>query len=91
LTKLLGPFQRLVGLRLVVDQLTLAPVRVHRDEDAALRVGDAVAARGTAEPTEHLGVDHSESGTGEHRDGQLRHHRHMERHAITGLDATEVS
>ena len=45
---------RLVGLDLVVDQLAVAVVAVHRDEDPALRVGDPVAARRAAEAAEHL-------------------------------------
>ena len=73
---------RLVGLGLVVDQLAVAVVAVHRHQDVARRVGDAVPAGGAAEPAEHLGVDDTQPGAGEHRDGQLGDHRQVEGHPV---------
>ena len=77
---------RLVGLGLVVDQLAVAVVAVHRHQDVAPGVGDPLAARGTAEPPEHLGVDDAQAGARQHRDGQLGNHRQVEGHAVADLD-----
>ena len=87
---LAGSRHRLVGLDLVVDQLAVAVVAVHGDEDPALRVGDPAPAGGTAEPTEDLRVDDAHPGAGEHGHGQLGDHRQMEGHPVAGLDAGEV-
>jgi len=65
---LAGGLDCLVGLDLVVDELAVAVVRVHGDEDRALRVRHALAAGGAGEAAEDLGVDHAETGAGEHRD-----------------------
>jgi hypothetical protein len=81
---------RLVGLGLVVDQLAVAVVAVDRHQDVALRVGDPAAAGRTAEPAEHLGVDHAEAGAREHRHRQLGEHRQVERHAVAGFDAGKL-
>src|SRR6266498_1500667 len=81
----MGPRHRLVGLELVVDQFAVAVVAVHRHQDAALRVGDPLPARRTAEPTEYLRVDDAQASAGEHGDRQLGHHREVEGHAVAGL------
>jgi hypothetical protein len=81
---------RLVGLDLVVEQLAVAVVAVHCHQDPALRVRDPVPASDAREPTEHLGVDHAHARARQHRDGQLGHHRQMERDPVAGLDASEV-
>src|SRR5215216_4367218 len=52
-----GRLHRLVGVGLVVDELAVAVVAVHRHEDLALRVLEPAPARRTAEPAEHLGMD----------------------------------
>ena len=57
---------------------------------SAAGVGDPAAAGGPAEPAEHLGVDHAEAGAGQHRDRQLRDHRHVQRDPVAGLQAAEV-
>ena len=82
---------RLVGLGLVVDELAVARVRVHRHQDPALRVGHPMTTRRAREPAEHLGVDHTHASARQHRDRQLRHHRQMERHPVTGLHAGEIT
>ena len=82
--------ERLVRLDLVVEQLAFAVVAVHRHQDATLRVGDPPAARGTAEPAEHLRVDDAKAGARKHRDRQLGDHWQVEGDPVTGLHATEV-
>ncbi|GBE21803.1 hypothetical protein BMS3Bbin01_01155 [bacterium BMS3Bbin01] len=82
---------RLVGFDLVVDQLAVAVVAVHRHQDVALRVGDTLPTGLTAESAEDLGMDGAETGAGEHGDRQFGDHRHVERHPVTDLDATEAA
>ena len=82
---------RLIGLHLVVDQVAVAVIAVYRDENGALRVGHALAARRAAEATEHLGVDHAEPRAREHRHRQLRDHRHVERDPVARLHSSEVT
>ena len=76
-----------VGVRLVVNEGAIAPVTVHRNQDAAARIVNAGAARLPAEPAEHLRVDDAESRTRQHRDRQLRHHRHVEGDPVAGLES----
>ena len=76
---------RLVGLDLVVEQVTAAVVAVHRDEDGRGGVGDPVPGRRTGESGEDLRVDDAEPGRGQHRDRQFRHHRHVERDPVACL------
>ena len=54
-------------------------------------VDDPVSAGGAAEATEDLGVDDAEPGAGEHRDRELRKHRHVEGDAVAGLEPAEVA
>ena len=81
----------LVGLDLVVRQLTGAVVTVHGDQDAAAGVGDPVPAGGAAEPAEHLGMNDAEPGARQHGDRQLGHHRHVQRHPVAGLQAHGIT
>ena len=81
---------RLVGLGLVVDQLAVAVVAVHRDQDAAAGVGDTSTARGAAESAEHLGVNDAETGAGQHGHRQLRHHRQVEGHPVADSHASRT-
>src|SRR6266852_6918268 len=81
---------RLIGLNLVVEQLAVAVIAVHGDQDFAGRVCDATAARCAAEPAEHLGVDDTEARTSQHRYRQLRDHWQMERHPVSGLQRAEI-
>ena len=86
-----GGLHRLVGLRLMVDELPVAVVAVHRDQNAALRVSDAVAARCTAEPAEDLRMDDAQPGAGQHRDRQLGDHRQVEGDAVAGLGVADTA
>ena len=81
----------LIGLLLVIDQIAVAVVGVHRDEHGALRVGHPLTASGAAEAAEHLGVDHAEPRAGEHRHRQVRDHRHVERDPVARLHSGEVT
>jgi len=44
-----------------------------------------------AEAAEHLRVNHAEPRAGEHRNGQLRHHGHLQRYPVARLQAAEVA
>ena len=52
---------------------------------------DAFGGGLAAEAAEHLGVDDPDAGAGQHGDGKLRHHRHVEGDPIAGNQATEVA
>jgi hypothetical protein len=62
----MGHFHRFVGFGLVVDQLSIAVVAVHRHQEATFRVGDPVSARRPAESTKNLGMDDAKARTGKH-------------------------
>ena len=91
LTLLTRSRDRLIGFDLVVDELAIARVGIHRHQDLALRVGHPVTTRRAREPAEHLGVDHTHASARQHRYRQLRHHRQMERHPVAGLHAGEIT
>ena len=80
-----------VGLLLVLEELPAAVVGVHRDQHAAFGVGHPVGAGLAAEAAEYLRVDDPEPRAGEHGDRQLRHHRHVQRDAVAGLQPAEVA
>ncbi len=82
---------RLISLGLVVEQLAVSEVAVHRDQDLAVRIGNPVTTRGAGEPAEHLAVDHAHPRAREHRHRQLRHHRQVERHPVPGLHPGEIT
>ena len=48
-------------------------------------------AGGAAEAAEHLRVNDAEPGAGQHGDGQLGHHRHVQGHPVAGLQADGVT
>ena len=50
-------------------------------------VGDAVGNSRGAEAAEDHGMHGADAGAGEHRDGQLGDHGHIDRNAIARLDA----
>src|SRR5262249_42008141 len=52
---------------------------------------DPVGAGLAAEATEYLRVNHTQPRACEHGDRQLGHHRHVQRHAIAGLQAAKVA
>ena len=91
---LAGLFRHLagdVGVGLVVDQLAAAMIGVGGDQHGRARIGDPLAAGLTGEAAEHLGMDDSEPGAGQHRHRQFRHHRHVKRHPVAGLEPGEVA
>ena len=59
---------------------------VLRDDGYGLRVVDAIDQRVCGETSEDYGVRGSDSGAGQHRDGQLGHHAHVDGYSITFLD-----
>src|SRR5258708_23992549 len=81
----------IVGLDLVIDELAAAVVAIHRDQDAAARVRGPGAAGIAAEAAEYLRVNDPQPGTRQHGDRQLRHHRHVQRYPVAGLQAERVA
>ena len=63
---LLGGIQRDVGGCLVVEQLAVAIVAIHGDQDVAARIGDAHAASLAAEAAKHHRVNHAQACAGQH-------------------------
>ena len=61
------------------------------DEDFGFAIGDAVGNGGGAESAEDHGVHGADAGAGEHGDGQLGNHGHIDRDAIAGLHAEEYA
>jgi hypothetical protein len=55
-----------------------------------LGVDDPVGAGGAAEAAEHLGVDHTQPGAGQHGDGQFGNHGHMQGDAVAALQAGKI-
>src|SRR6266851_6970378 len=83
--------QCLISLDLVVDQLTVAVVRIDGHQNVATGVDDPLATSLAAEPTKNLGVDHAEPGASKHCHRQLRNHRQVERYSVTSLEVANVS
>ena len=52
------------------------------DDQLRLRVVDAVGERLGGEPAEDDGVRRADAGAGEHGDGELRNHRHVDGDAV---------
>jgi len=85
-----GLLDRVVGLGLVVDELAVAVVRVHRHQHGAFRVCHALSACVPAEAAEYLGVDHPESSASQHRDRQLGHHRQVEGDPVARIGPDDI-
>ena len=79
--------ERVVGVALELDGVAAAPAAVGGDEHPGARVLDPVAQRVGGEAAEDDRVRGSDAGAGEHRDGELGDHRHVDRHAVAPLDA----
>ena len=79
--------QRLVGHGLQRDDAAAAQALVGGDEHLAAAVLDAVAQRVGREAAEDDGVDRADARAGEHRDGELGDHRHVDGDAVALLDA----
>jgi hypothetical protein len=81
----------LIGLDLVIGHIAAAVIAVHGDQHAAAGVGDPGPAGIAAEAAEYLRVNDAEPRAGQHRDRQLGHHRHVQRHPVAGLQAAEIA
>src|SRR5438034_7183903 len=64
----LFPYTTLFRSRLVIDEGAIAPVAVHRNQDAAARIVNAGPARLTAEPAEDLRSEEHTSELQSHSD-----------------------
>ena len=86
-----GLIVRGVGFFLVIKQLAGTVIGIHGNQQAALGIPDAIGAGLAAEAAEHLRVNHTEPRAGEHGDGQLRHHRHVQGHSVARLQSAEIA
>ena len=78
--------QGLVGDSLELHDVAAAIAAVGRDEQARLLIVDAIAQRFGAEAAEDDAVHGADARAGEHRDGQLRDERQVDRDAIALAD-----
>ena len=78
---------RLVQQRLVRHHLAAARARVGADDHLRLRVLDARGQRAAGEAAEHHAVDGADACAGQHREGGLRDHGHVDEHAVAALHA----
>ena len=69
------------------DDLAAAPAAVGGDDELGLAVVDAVRDRLGAEAAEDHRVHRADARAGEHGDGGLGDHRHVDRDAVALLDA----
>lgn len=78
---------RFVDVLLQRHDLSASPRAVAGDDDARLRVEYAVDDRRCREPAENHAVCGADAGAREHRDGEFRHHAHVERDDVALLHA----
>ena len=78
---------RFVDVLLERHDLSASPRAVAGDDDARLRVEHAVDDRRRWEPAENHAVCGADAGAREHRDGEFRHHAHVERDDVALLHA----
>jgi hypothetical protein len=76
-----------VDVDLQGDDGAAAIAAVGRDHHLGLRVVHAVAHRLRGEAPEDDAVGRAQARAGEHGHRRLRHHRHVDAHAVAGLDA----
>src|SRR5262249_43185907 len=78
--------ERLVDVVLEVHDLAAPPTAVRRDYYPS--AGVVITTRDSigTEPAKDNTVRRPDAGTGEHGDGQLRNHRHIDGDAIAGFD-----
>ena len=91
LALLLGHLHGDIGVLLVIQQLTRAIVAIDGDQDTASGVGDPLAAGFPTESPIDFRMDHPQSGTGQHGNGKLGGHRHMQCDSIPRLQPGKVS
>ena len=82
-----GGFDGDIGAGFVVHPAAVAVIAVGIDEDAAAGIGGAQAAGFAGEAAEHDGVNDAEASAGQHGDGQLRNHGHVDGDAIALLQS----
>ena len=80
-----GLGQRLVDVGLQRDHLAAPVAAVGGDAQLGLAVVDAVAQRLGREAAEHHGVGRADARAGQHGDGRLGHHRHVDGHPVAAL------
>src|SRR5579859_1687213 len=80
-----------VGVAFMIDPFSVAVVAVGVDENAAAGIGGSEAASFAAESAEDDGMDDAKAGAGEHGDGKLGDHRHVNGDAIAGFEAAEIA
>src|SRR5271168_3240195 len=80
-----------VGIALVVDPLSIAEVAVRIDQYAAAGIGGAQSAGLSGKSTEDDGVHDAEARAGQHGDGQLGNHGHVNGHAVAVFQAGEIA
>src|SRR5262249_54023204 len=91
LTFFFGGFDSDVRVTFVVDPFAIAVIAICVDKDAAAGVRGAKAASLAAESAENDRMNDTKAGTGEHCDGKLGNHRHMNGDAIAGFQPAEVA
>ena len=79
--------QRIVGHLLERHDRPAPVAAIGGDEQARLRVVDAIAQRLGGEAAKDDGVHRADARAGQHRDRQLGDERHVERHAVALADA----
>ncbi len=85
-----GRQQRLVDRRLQEGGLPAPPAAIRGDDELRLRVVDPARQGFGREAAEDDGVRRADAGTREHRDRELRDHRHVDRDAVALADAQRV-
>ena len=78
---------RLVDPLLERHRRTAAVLSVAGDDQFGLGILDAGLERRGREPREHHAVHRAQPGARQHRDDRLGHHRHVDRHPVTGPQA----
>ena len=76
---------------LVIHPLAVAVIAVGVNQHAAAGIGGAQAAGFAAEPAEDDGVHDPEPRAGQHGDGQLRNHGHVDGDAIAGFQSGKIA
>ena len=79
--------ERLIDHRLEGDDLAAPPAAVGGDDGGGAGVLEAIDDGLRGEAAEDHIVHRADARAGEHRDGGFRNHRHVNEHAVLGLDA----
>ncbi len=81
---------RFVSHLLQLHDAAAAKAAVRGDEQAALRVVDAIAQRFGAEAAKHHAMNGADARAGQHRNRQLGHERHVDRDAVAFFRAQRL-